>query len=201
MVTRRSAGRVRDVDTVHASMGEAEAGHFHGLGRDVLLDEPYQHFQFAGRADVVAIDRELRAMLHIENRTRFPDIQDFVGAYNAKRAYLAPELARRLGVSRGFRTVTHVVVALWSAEVIHAVRLRRASFASVCPDPTDAFAAWWSGTEPPPGTSSTFVLFDPIPGTRRSRKRWVGLEAIDRTEPRYRGYAHALESLRLNHLA
>ena len=76
------------------------------------------------------------------------------------------------------------------------LRLRRASFAAVCPDPIDAFAAWWDGAEPRPGTSSTLVLLDPLPGRRRSRRRWVGLDALDRVEPRYRGYAQALEALR-----
>ena len=201
MRTRRSGGAIRDADAVHAAMGEAEAIRLRPHGVEVLLDEPYQHYQFAGRADVIALDRTRRALLHIENRTRFPDLQAFVGAYNAKRAYLAPDLARRLGIVGGLRSVTHVVAGLWSSEVLHVVRLRRASFASVCPDPAVAFAAWWDGAEPPLGTTSAFVLFDPIPGTRLSRRRWVGLEAIDRVDPRYRGYAHALDVLRVSGLA
>ena len=123
---------------MHAAMGEAEASHLRSRGHEVLLDEPYQHYQFAGRADVLAIDRQRKALLHIENRTRFPDLQAFAGSYNAKRAYLAPDLARRLGVDGGFRSVTHVVAGLWSSEVLHVVRLRPASFAAVCPDPTHA---------------------------------------------------------------
>jgi hypothetical protein len=89
-----------------------------------------------------------------------------------------------------------VVAALWSSEVFHVVRLRTSSFGSICPDPPDGFAAWWDGMEPPTNESSTFILFDPMPGERRSRRRWVGLEAIARAEPRYRGYADALERLR-----
>ena len=135
-------------------------------------------------------------MLHIENRTRFPDLQAFAGGYNAKRAYLAADLAGRLGIRGGFRSVTHVVAALWSSEVLHVVRLRQASFTALCPDPVDAFAAWWDGLEPIEGQSSAFVLFDPLPGRRRSRRRWVGLEDVPRVEPRYRGYAHALDLLR-----
>ena len=152
--------------------------------------------QFAGRADVLALDRTRRALLHIENRTRFDDIQAFVGSYNAKRAYLAPDLAERLAIPGGFRTVTHVVAALWSSEVLHAVRLRRVSFAAVCPDSPDAFATWWDDARPAPGTSSVFILFDPIPGLRSSRRRWVGLDQLDRADPRYRGYAHAVDMLR-----
>jgi transcriptional regulator with XRE-family HTH domain len=194
--TRRAADATRDADPVHAAMGEAEAVHFRDHARDVLIDEPYQHYQFAGRADVVVVDRPRRALLHIENRTRFPDLQGFAGSYNAKRAYLAPELARRLGIPGGFASITHVVAALWSSEVLHTVRLRQASFDALCPHPIDAFAAWWDGTEPRAGEWSAFVLFDPLPGVRRSRRRWVGLDAVPNVEPRYRGYAEALARLR-----
>jgi transcriptional regulator with XRE-family HTH domain len=195
------ARAARATDPVHAAMGEAEASHLRGRGREVLLDEPYQHYQFAGRADVIALDRDRRALLHIENRTRFPDLQAFAGSYNAKRAYLAKNLARRLGIEGGFRSVMHVVAALWSSEVLHAVRLRTATFDSLCPDPADAFATWWDGAELPTGGWSTFILFDPLPGERRSRRRWVGLEAVPRVEPRYRGYADALGCLRAAGLA
>ncbi len=42
---------------------------------EVAIDHPYQHYQFAGRADVLAWTRTPAALLHIENRTRFPDLQ------------------------------------------------------------------------------------------------------------------------------
>lgn len=71
---RRRASSSREVDIVHAAMGEAEAKHLRSRGFEVDLDAPYQHYQFAGRADVVAIDRVRCALLHIENRTRFPDL-------------------------------------------------------------------------------------------------------------------------------
>jgi transcriptional regulator with XRE-family HTH domain len=193
--------RVRDVDPVHAAMGEVEARHLGGVGYEISLDEPYQHYQFAGRADLVAINRVQRALLHLENRTRFPDLQAYAGAWNQKRAYLAPELSKRLAIPGGFRSVTHVTTALWSSEVIHTLRLRGSTIRAACPDPTDAFAAWWAGTPPPTGTTSSLVLFDPIPGQRSSRRRWVGLDAIASVEPRYRGYAAALTALRVAGLA
>src|SRR4051794_30888687 len=44
-------------DPVHSAMGEFEAGHLRdawsGRKMGIGLDEPYQHFQFAGRADLV----------------------------------------------------------------------------------------------------------------------------------------------------
>lgn len=39
------------IDTVHSLMGEFEAKHFRGRGFPTGIDEPYQYFQFAGRAD------------------------------------------------------------------------------------------------------------------------------------------------------
>ena len=195
--TERPASIVSDMDPVHAAMAEIEATHLRALGFEVMLDEPYQHYQFAGRADVIALDRERRALLHLENRTRFPDIQAAIGSYNAKRAYLASELAHRLGIRGGLVFVTHLIVALWSAEVLHTVRLRENSFRSVCPEPPDDFAAWWSGAAPASGGStSSFILFDPLPARRSSRRRWVGLDDLGTVEPRYRGYADALDRLR-----
>jgi transcriptional regulator with XRE-family HTH domain len=188
----RNARPARDSDPVHAAMGEVQAAHFRLHGREVLLDEPYQHFQFAGRADVLVLDRTRRALLHIENRTGFPDIQAFVGSYNAKRAYLAGDIAGRLAVRGGFSSIAHVVVAIWSAEVLHTIRLRLATFSAVCPDPVTAFEAWWNGATPPNGVSSALVLFDPLPGQRSTRRRWVGLDAVRRVDARYRSYAEAL---------
>jgi len=130
---RRDARPNLSADPVHSAMGEFEAEHLRRAGFKVGIDEPYQHYQFAGRADLVAWDADARALLHIENRTRFPDFQEMAGAFNAKRAYLASALAERAGVF-GWRSQTHVMAALWSSEVLHAVRLRISSFHSLCPD-------------------------------------------------------------------
>src|SRR3972149_745963 len=35
---------------------------------------PYQHYQCAGRAGLLAWERERRSLLHVENRTRFPNL-------------------------------------------------------------------------------------------------------------------------------
>jgi transcriptional regulator with XRE-family HTH domain len=202
MSARHIPDSQRDADPVHAAMGEAEATHLRERGSEILIDEPYQHYQFAGRADVLAIDRARRALLHIESSTRFPDLQAFAGSYNAKRAYLVPDLARRLGIPGGFRSVTHAVAGLWSSGVIHVVRLRPASFRAACPDPTDAFAAWWTG-----GGAATWRLQhvrpvrSPAGGRRSSPRRWVGPEAVATVEARYRGYADAVARLREARLA
>jgi transcriptional regulator with XRE-family HTH domain len=104
---RRQPAQARVADPVHSAMGEIEAAHFRRLEYRVAIDEPYQHYQFAGRADLVAWDVDSRALLHLENRTRFPDVQDMAGAYNAKRAYFGRVFAERLGgfkVGRAKRT-------------------------------------------------------------------------------------------------
>jgi len=196
LLSERAAAAARAADPVHAAMGDAEARHLLDVRSEVHLDEPYQHYQFAGRADLVAVSHDRTALLHIENRTRFPDVGQFAGSYNAKRAYLTEALGRKLLGSRPPASETHVVVALWSSEVLHALRLRRASFAAIAPDPPDAFAGWWAGTPPATGRASIVIVFDPLPCERRARRQWVGLDEVGRIEPRYRGYAQALAALR-----
>ena len=189
-------GSTRDV--VHAAMGECEAANLQRLGLRVAIDEPYQHFQFAGRADVLAWNLDERRLLHIENKTRLDDIQDVAGAYNAKRAYLARAVGDRLNVGpRGWRTATHVLAVLWSSEVLHTLRLRTATFGALCPDPPATFDAWWTGNEPAEGVTSSLVILDPAQEIGRGR-RWIGLDRAASARPRYRGYADAASALELS---
>jgi len=173
-------------DFVHSAMGEIEARHLRALGIAVGIDEPYQHYQFAGRADVVAWNVERRALLHIENRTRFPDFQEMAGAYNAKRAYLGSALGARLDVLH-WASQAHVIAALWSSEVLHAIRLRPDSFRSLCPDDADAFRAWWRGEAPRSGTSSALVVLDPLASGRE--RVFISLDEAMSARPRHPGYA------------
>lgn len=191
----KRAHAVRSEDPVHAAMGELEAQRLSGQGRTVAIDEPFQHYQFAGRADILAFDLDRRALLHFENRTRFPNIQETFGSYNAKRQYLPAVLAQRFGLHAGWDVVTHAIVALWSAEVLHVLRLRDASFRSVCPDGWDDLREWWDGSVPEPGPpTSTLVVLDPIADIGR-RSRFANLDGAQRVRPRYRGYAEAAVSL------
>lgn len=179
----------RDADPIHAAMAELEARHFRAAGFTIAVDESYQHYQFAGRADLVAWDLERRALLHCENRTLFPNVREIAGAWNAKRAYLASALAERLDLRGGWLSATHAMVALWSSEVLHVLRLRTETFRAVCPDTPDAFAAWWSGTPPARGTNSTFVLLDPLAHGRQ--RQWVALDAAVSARPRLSTYREA----------
>ena len=185
-------------DLVHAAMGELEARALKRPGRTLAIDEPYQHYQFAGRADVLAWDRE--NLLHIENRTRFPNLQEAAGSYNAKRQYLAGSIAARAAVGpRGWRSVTHVMACLWSSEVLHAIRLRRASFDALCPDPPDALLVWLRGEAPAAGVTSTLVVLDPLVPFESRRRTLTAVGPSDeppRPDPRHRGYADAAEALR-----
>jgi hypothetical protein len=189
---RRRDRPQRTTDWVHSAMGEVEARHLRELGRPVGVDEPYQHYQFAGRADVVSWDTDARALLHIENRTRFPDFGEMAGAFNAKRAYLGAALADRVGISR-WTSETHVIAALWSSEVLHAIRLRPESFRALCPDGSATFAAWWIGQPLPRGMTSTLVVFDPLASSRQ--RKFVGLDEALTVRPRHRGYADAASKL------
>lgn len=196
---RKRAPSTRAEDPVHAAMGEASAARQAGFGFTIAMDEPFQHYQFAGRADVLAWDLTSRALLHIENRTRFPNVQEAFGSFNAKRRYLPAVLAERVGLRGGFRSVTHVMLGLWSAEVLHTIRMRRASFRAVCPDGTESFDGWWAGEPPSAGAStSCLVLFDPIASPSARRRPFIGFESalVSTARPRYRGYADAAAALR-----
>lgn len=183
-------------DFVHAAMSELEAAALARPGRTVGIDEPYQHYQFAGRADVIAWER--RDLLHIENRTRFPNLQEAAGSYNAKRQFLARALAERAGVGPdGWRSVTHVMACLWSAEVLHVLRLRRATFAALCPDAPDALDSWLAGNQPRAGVTSALVLLDPSVPLGSRRRTLAALSDLARLDPRHRGYADAAGALRL----
>jgi transcriptional regulator with XRE-family HTH domain len=173
-------------DPVHSAMGELEAAHLRRLGFPVGINEPYQHHHFAGRADLVAWDLERDAVIHLENRTRFPNFQDMAGAFNSKRAYLGAAIGQRVGVRR-WRSETHVIAALWSAEVLHSLRLRAESFRAICPDPPRGFAGWWQGEPPPSGASSELIVIDPLATSRQ--RTWIGLDEAMTVRPRHRGYA------------
>lgn len=190
---RKRAPSDRLADPVHSAMGEFEVGHFRPLGVHVGVDEPYQHYQFAGRADLVAWDEPGGSLLHIENRTRFPDIQDMAGTFNAKKAYLGTILAERLGAS-SWKAETHVVAGLWSAEVLHVLRTRRETFRALCPDPPEGFASWWSGSPPSRGVSAELILLDPLASGRQ--REFISLEAaLNGAHPRHRGYADVASKL------
>ena len=192
---RKRATATRAEDPVHAAMGEMIAARLATHGFTVAIDEPYQHFQFAGRADVLAWDLSSRSLLHVENRTRFPNLQDAIGSYNAKRQYLPGVIADRVGLRGGFASVTNVMAGLWSSEVIHAARIRAATFAAVFPDDVMPFEMWWKGATPEPGRpTSSFILLDPI---RYGFGRRISFANVGpAVRPRYRGYADAAQSLR-----
>jgi len=191
---RRSARPDRDV--VHSAMAEILVARFRSCGFGVGVDEPFQHYQFAGRADVLAWDVERRALLHVENRTRFPNLQEVAGSFNAKRAYLPAVIAERIGLRGGWQSVTHVIASLWSSEVLHVIRLRTGTFRALCPDPPSAFRSWWAGDPPTRGISTSLIVLDPRPDLGR-RQRFADLDDAMSARPRYRGYAHAAETLEM----
>ena len=184
--------RPKGRDVVHAAMGELEVARLAGFGFATGVDEPYQHFQFAGRADVVAWSIESRAFLHIENRTMFPDIQEIAGSWNAKRVYLPAELGQRLGVRR-WSSITNVMVGAWSAELMDEVRRHLGTFRSLCPHAADGFNSWWRGEPPSAGTTSQFVVLDPVP--RRGSILVAALDEALTSPPRYSRYAEIARKL------
>lgn len=191
----RQRAAARAADPVHAAIVEGLAARYAAQGHHVAVDEPYQHFQFAGRADVVAIEPAGPDLIHHEVKTALPNIGELAGSWNAKRRYLAASLAERGGQRGGFRSVTHVLTVAWTADCLHVLRLRAATVRALGPDPADAFATWWVNSPPrPPGVSSTVVVFDPV---ERPRVRaWAPLDDLATLRPRHADYAHLLADLR-----
>lgn len=198
--SRKRSVSPRAEDPVHSAMVEAMSSHLRRVGSTVALDEPYQHYQFAGRADLLAWDVGERALLHVEARTRFPNVQEAVGSFNAKHAYLGGVMAQRLGIAGPWRWQTHVIVAVWSSEVLHALRLREMSFRAVCPDGPEPFAAWWKGSCHH-GRTRGLVIFDPLAIGSGRRRSWVGMDDLRRIRPRFRDYTDALIQLKAAGLA
>lgn len=182
-------------DIVHAAMGEQLLAMLAPHGIPCGVDEPWQHYRFSGRADILAWHLPHRALLHVENRTRFPDVQDAIGRFNGKRAYLAGSSWERLGMNGPPKAETHVMLALWSLEVLDTLRAFPGTFGAVCPDPPDVFLAWLAGRLPTTGVTSSLVLFDPF--AMGSQVRFASLrEALADAKPRVAGYAAAAELLR-----
>jgi hypothetical protein len=190
----RRAVRRRDADIVHALMGECEVSLLAAHDLQVATDEPWQHYQFAGRADVLAWDVATRQLLHIENRTQFPDVQDAVGRFRSAQRFLAGSVADRVGISHP-RSETHVMVALWSAEVLRVIRRSPSTFRAVDTGGRVSFDAWLAGEQAPDGRHMTLVLFDPFATGRR--RRFASLDdALDGVRSRVATYAQAADLIR-----
>jgi transcriptional regulator with XRE-family HTH domain len=185
---------VRAQDPVHAAMVEALAARYAAQGRVVTVDEPFQHYQFAGRADLAVVDPAGPDLVHHEVKTAVPNVGELAGAWNVKRQYLARVLADRHGLRVGFRSVTHVLTIAWTAECLHVVRLRESTFRALGPDSTEPFDRWWKGTSPGPGVTSAVVLLDPV--ERPRAPAWAGLEGARTVRSRHAGYAALLDALR-----
>jgi hypothetical protein len=87
------------------------------------------------------------------------------------------------------------MVALWSAEVLHVLRLRTETFHAACPDPATDFLGWWAGNPTAAGgVTSSLVVLDPSSDALDAR-RFASLDDLPRVRPRYRGYADAVAQL------
>ncbi len=88
------------------------------------------------------------------------------------------------------------MACLWSSEVLDAIRLRRASFAGLCPDPPDALKAWLRGEPPVPGVTSFLIVLDPLVPFGSRRRTIAAVDEPPRLDPRHRDHEDAAEALR-----
>jgi transcriptional regulator with XRE-family HTH domain len=185
----------RAEDPVHAAIVEMLAARHAAPGRLVTADEPFQHYQFAGRADLVVIDPAGPDLLHHEVKTAIPNVGELAGSWNVKRQYLARALAERHAIRSGFRSVTHVLTIAWTADCLRVLRVRAATFRTLGPDDPIGFATWWEGRVPASrGSVASVILLDPIQRTRAAP--WTGIETLASVRPRHSGYAEVLTALR-----
>ncbi len=185
----------RAEDPVHAAIVEMLAARYATQDRLVVADEPFQHYQFAGRADLAVIDPAGPDLLHHEVKTAIANVGELAGAWNVKRQYLARALAERHAMPDGFRSVTHVLTIAWTAECLHVIRLREATIRSLGPDASETFEAWWRGARPgAPAVISTVVVLDPV--ARPRAMAWAPLRDVRTLRPRHAGYADLLRELR-----
>jgi len=192
---RTRARPPRGEDPVHAAIVEMLASRYATQGRLVTADDPFQHYQFAGRADLAVIDPAGPDLLHHEVKTALPNVGELAGAWNVKRQYLARALVDRHATQGGFRSVTHVLTVAWTADCLRVLRLREATMRSLGPDDTAAFAAWWDGARSPAaGITAAVVVFDPV--ERPRAPVWARLADLGTIRPRYRGYVDLLQELR-----
>ena len=184
----------RAEDPVHAAIVEGLVARYETQGRLVGADEPFQHFQFAGRADVTAVDTAGPDLLHHEVKTAIVNVGELAGAWNVKRQYLARALADRYAIRGGFRAVTHVLTIAWTADCLRVLRLREATLRSLGPDVPGPFARWWDGGRPEaPATTSIVIVLDPL--ERPRAPAWAPLQDLGALRPRHRSYADLLHEL------
>lgn len=185
-------------DAVHAVMAEVQARRFGTGSRLVLIDEPYQHFRFGGRGDLVVLDRARTALHHSENKTRIVNVGELSGSYSAKCRWLARDVVERHGVRR-LTSESHTLVLLWSEEVLAVARTLGHTLRALGQHGTRSFGTWWDD-QPLPGVHRGIVVFDPI-DRGSGQPQWVGLDEALEARPRYRGYADAYQDLRAAGLA
>ncbi len=167
---------------MHAAVVELLAARYAAQGRVVAADEPYQHYQFAGRADLAVVETAGPDLLHHEVKTAIPNVGELARAWNAKRRYLAAAIVERHGIRTGFRSVTHVLTVAWTADCLHVLWLREATIRSLGQDPSLSFAAWWDGGRPEAaGITSTVVVIDPM--ARPRARVWAPLDRDAATSP------------------
>ena len=85
------------------------------------------------------------------------------------------------------------MVGASSNELIDEVRRYLGTFRSLCPDAADGFSSWWRGEPPGAGTTSQFVVIDPVP--RRGSIVIATLDEALTSQPRHSRYADIARKL------
>ncbi len=197
--SRGSDDTHRDQDPVHAAMGEVEAKHLRRLGYVVRMDEPYQHFRFAGRADSwpgtwgaapSCISRTERASRTSRTRSAVTteSARTSVACWPSVSGSPKGGAARRMRSSRSGHPRSFEACACASNRSWPSVRTMSRS------------SPHGGQANPAAGRHTTLVILDPVDFGRRDQASFIGLADLGRAEPRYTGYAEAVATLRRHRL-
>jgi transcriptional regulator with XRE-family HTH domain len=100
----------RLMDAAHAAVQEMAVGHLREVSWRVEVEVSFNWYGERGRVDAVAFHSDTRALLVVEVKVRFGDIQDTLGKLDVKTR-LGRQLARQLGWPEPARVIPCLVVA------------------------------------------------------------------------------------------
>ena len=156
------------LDAGHAAIVEYVVGWLLRRGWEVLVEYSFNHFGERGSVDIVAWHPRFRALLLVEVKSRFVDVQEMLATF-ARKVRIVPDL---VAASHGWQplAVGRLVVAAGSGTNRRVVDAHPAIFAATYPGRTRDAQAWIARPEGSFG-GVWFVSADVLRGNPRTTKR------------------------------
>jgi transcriptional regulator with XRE-family HTH domain len=156
------------LDAGHAAIVEYTVGWLRRRGWEVLVEYGFNHYGERGSVDIVAWHPRFRALLLVEVKTRFVDLQDMLATF-ARKIRVVPEL---LVESHGWQplAVGRLIVAPGTGANRRVVEAHPAIFGATYPGKTRDAHAWVARPDGHFG-GVWFVSSDVLRGNPRTTKR------------------------------